>query len=467
MKQQVPQASATKRSRMPHVIVILFAMLAAAVIATYLLPAGQYERVISPSGVESVVPETYQTLNHHPPVSILDMLKSIFQGMVEVSDIIFYMLIVGGAFEVIRASEAIDAAVGRLTLRLSGKEHMLIPALMILFAIGGSVIALAEEAIPYITLLLPIMIRLGFDSITAAAVVLLGTGAGFTTAIMNPFTIGVAQNLADVPMFSGAGFRIIMGICFATLNIFFVMRYAAKVKRDPSLRCLPADYKAVDMNAEPIRLKPRHIVILITIMCAIILLMTGVIKWGWSLAEISALFVGLAILIGFISRLSASGIAESFVQGCTNIAMGALIVGLARAILIVLREGGVMDTILYGLVSMLDVIPSAFTAIGMFAVQSIMSFLVPSGSGQAALTMPIMVPLSDMVDITRQTAVLAYQLGDGISNVITPTSGYFMAGLALAGIPWTRWIRWMLPLFLMQYALGALFITIAHFIGYQ
>lgn len=452
---------------MPHVLVILFSMLILAVLVTYLLPAGAFDRVVNSDGVETVVAGTYQTRDETSSISLLDMLQSVFRGMVEVSDIIFYMLIVGGAFELIRASSAIDAAVSRMTMRMIGKEYLLIPLLMVLFAVGGSVIALAEEAIPYITLLMPIMLRLGFDSITAAAVVLLGTGAGFTTAVMNPFTVGVAQTLAEVPLFSGMSYRIIMGICFTILNTSFVMWYALKIKKNPELRYIPEEFKSNDSAAGSIKMTNRHVLVLITIGLTIVLLMTGVIRWGWSLGEISGLFLGMAIVIGLISRMSVNNIADHFVTGCKNIAMGAIIVGIARAILIVLRDGAVMDTILYGLVYVLDYLPSYLTAVGMFGVQSLMNFIVPSGSGQAALTMPIMIPLSDMMDVTRQTAVIAFQLGDGISNVIAPTSGYFMAGLALARIPWTRWARWIIPLLLMQYLLGAILVTIAHFIGYS
>ena len=230
--------------------------------------------------METVVAGTYHTLDETSSISLLDMLQSVFRGMVEVSDIIFYMLIVGGAFELIRASSDIDAAVSRMTMRMIGKEYLLIPLLMVLFAVGGSVIALAEEAIPYITLLMPIMLRLGFDSITAAAVVLLGTGAGFTTAVMNPFTVGVAQTLADIPLFSGMTYRIIMGICFTILNTSFVMWYALKIKKNPGLRYIPEEFKSNDSAAGSIKMTNRHVLVLITIGLTIVLLMTGVIRWG-------------------------------------------------------------------------------------------------------------------------------------------------------------------------------------------
>lgn len=328
---------------------------------------------------------------------------------------------------------------------------------------------MAEETLPFIPIMVTLAIALGFDSLTGIGMVLAGAGAGFAGAFMNPFTVGVAQGIAELPLFSGMGLRIVGYVLMVSLVIVFLYRYAGKVKKDPRL----SPMYEVDINRDDVldldslkELTNSRKLVLITVAATIGLLIFGVIKYGWYIQEISALFMGMAIVAALVGKLGFNGFAENLVKGFANLAGGALVVGFARAILVVLTKGQILDTILYSSSNVLLQLPSAVSALGMYAFQCLLNFIVPSGSGQAAVSIPILAPLSDLVGVTRQTAVLAYQFGDGISNIFTPTSGYFMAGLALAKIPWQKWAKWILPLILLEYLLAGILVLAAHLINY-
>ncbi|WP_421617534.1 YfcC family protein [Brevibacillus sp. TJ4] len=457
-------------SRVPHVFVILFSVILLAALATYIVTPGEYDRAADANGRMIAVDGSYHPVEAEN-IGFMSVFESIYTGMVAASDIIFYIFVVGGSFGILLSTNVVQGAVGSISQKMEGREKLIIPVLMIFFALSGAMLGLAEETIAYITILIPLMLRLGFDSMTGAAIVLVGTSVGFTTAFMNPFTVGVAQGIAELPLFSGMGFRIIMWAVFLVISIWYVMRYASKIKKNPEAsHTFESDRALKDAeNGEQqvASLSGRQKLVLFILLAAIVMLAVGVTQWGWYLKEIAGLFLLMGILAGIAGKLSFNQIAESFIEGCRTIVMGALVVGVARGILVILEDGKILDTILYGLANAVGTLPAALTAIGMYIVQALANFIIPSGSGQAAVTMPIMAPLGDLVGVTRQTAVLAFQLGDGISNIFTPTSGYFMAGLALAGISWIKWVKWIWPLILIHYTLGAVFVTIAHIIGYQ
>lgn len=452
-----------KKLQVPHVYVLLIGIILLCSILTYLIPAGQYQMMTAENGREVVDPNTFATVAS-TPVSLMGFLTAIPRGMIESAQIIFFIFIVGGSFSVLQDTGAIEAGLGRLIKGLSGKEALIIPAVMIAFSLGGSVIGMAEETLPFIPIMVSLAVALGFDSMTGAAMVLCGAGAGFAGAFMNPFTIGVAQGIAGLPLFSGRTLRVILYVVMVGVSIFFVMRYASKVKKEPQLSSMHAVDTARDDKLDLSNLREfgtKEKIILLVFVASIILLIYGVVKFGWYMNEISALFLGMAMIVACIGRMGFNGFAESLGKGMAGIASGALIVGFARGILVVMTDGQIIHTILHGAASFLGTLPASVTAIGMYIFQCLLNFIVPSGSGQAAVSIPIMAPLADLVGVTRQTACLAFQLGDGISNIFTPTSGYFMAGLALAKIPWTKWAKWFLPLLITQYLIGAAFIIFA------
>lgn len=453
-----------KIKKVPHVYIILLSIVFICALLTYIIPAGEYLRVEGPGGRMIVDPNSYKSIAN-TPVSLWGFLNSIPQGMVEAAEIIFFIFIVGGSFNVINATGAIDAGIGKLTKSLAGREKLIIPIIMFVFSLGGAVFGMAEETIPFIPIMVTLAIALGFDSLTGAGMVLIGAGAGFSGAFMNPFTIGVAQGIAELPLFSGMVYRVISYICFISLGIGFMLWYASKVKKNPKFSPMYEFDRKREDKLDFNQLKEFtyvHKLVLMIVVASIVLLVFGVVKYGWYIKEISALFLGMAIIAGLIGKLGLNGFAENLVSGMSGLAGGALVVGFAKAILVVLNQGHILDPMLHSVSGAVAAMPSTLAAIGMYVFQCLLNYAIPSGSGQAAVTMPIMAPLSDLVHVTRQTACLAFQFGDGISNIFTPTSGYFMAGLALAKIPWDKWAKWILKYILLAYALGAVLVTIAH-----
>ena len=368
---------------------------------------------------------------------------------------------------VLQETRAIEAGMGRMIKAMKSKTLLLIPIVMFLFSLCGSVFGMAEETIPFIPIFVSLMIAAGYDSITGVAIVFCGASAGFAGAFINPFTIQVAQGIAQLPLLSGMTFRIVMYICMVLLTTIAVMLYATKVKKNPQLSPMyefdQTREDVADLDSLP-TFGGREKAILLVFLASIILLIFGVIKKGWYMDEIAALFFGMSMIVAFIGKLGINGYANALAKGMADIAGGALVVGFARGILIVMNDANILHTILHGAAGLLQGLPGMVSAVGMYIFQCLLNFIVPSGSGQAAVSMPIMAPLSDLVGVTRQTACIAFQLGDGISNIFTPTSGYFMAGLALAKVPWSKWAKWILPLIGLQYLLGMIFVIAAQII---
>lgn len=452
-----------KKPKEINVFVLLLMVLIIASIATYVLPAGEYTRT-EVNGRSVVVPDTYKGIES-TPVSLMGVIGSVHTGMVEASSIIFFVLIIGGTFGILTATGTIEALISTLSRKLANQEKWLIPIMMLFFAMGGALMGMAEETLAYIGIMIPLAIALGFDVITGTAIVLVGASIGFTTAVMNPFTVGIAQSIAELPPFSGMGYRILLFVIMYAVSVAFVYRYAMKVKRDRGYGFF-ADGKYDAIGSKEQKLETKHKIVLGCFLLNFVLLAYGVVKFEWFITEIAGLFTVLGIIIAFVGRLSAGEAVNAFMKGAAGLISGALIIGVARAIVVILTEGHVIDTILFHASSAIHHLPPALSVVGMYLLQAIIHLIVPSGSGQAALTMPIMAPLADLVGVTRQTAVLSFSMADGIGNIIFPTSGYFMAGLAIAGIPWVRWAKWILPLILTQYAIGLIAVVVAQLIGY-
>ncbi|MFJ7407082.1 MULTISPECIES: YfcC family protein [unclassified Lysinibacillus] len=464
--QQKTSKKEIKKSRTINVYVLLLIVLLVATVFTHIIPAGEYAR-IDFNGREIVDSDSFKYVDKSP-ASFFDFFKAIHSGMVSAADIIFFVLIIGGAFGVLTATGTIETLMVVVSRKLANKEKWLIPVMMLFFALGGSLMGMSEETLVYIPILIPLAIALGFDVLTGAAIVLIGASIGFTTAIMNPFTVGIAQGIAGLPIFSGMMYRIILFILMYAIAVWFVYRHAMKVKRDRSLGYF-ADYQTIGLENiidSNIVLEKKHKLVLGYFLFNFVVLVIGVIKFQWYITEIASLFILSGIIMGILGKLSSDQIVQSFMNGAAGLITGALVIGVSRATLIVLEHGHIIDTILYHTSSALQHVPPVFSSAGMFILQSFIHFVVPSGSGQAALTMPIMAPLADLLGVTRQTAVLSFSMADGIGNIIFPTSGYFMAALSLAKIPWSRWAKWVWPLILVQYGIGIISVIIAQIIKY-
>ena len=439
------------RVRVPHTFALLLGLIVVAAVATWWIPAGEYARV-ERDGRTVVDPGSYRPLPPQP-AGLEEILLAYPRGLAATAAIVFYIFLIGGAFAVVTATGAVDAAIGYALRAARGRGPWVIALLMLLFALGGGTIGMAEETLPFLPALVLLAKRLGYDETTGAAIGLVGAGAGFAGAFLNPFTVGVGQGIAGLPLFSGMGYRVIVWLVMTAIAIVYVLRHAARVRGEA-----PADEGGELATAPPLRQK----LVLVTLLTALGLVVVGALSWEWGILELAGLFVGLAVVAGLVGGLGANATAERFVEGASAIAGGALVVGLARGVLVVFDGARVTDTILHGLAGLVQGLPAQVSIVGIYAVQVLLSYLVPSGSGQAALSLPILVPLADIVGVTRQTSVLAYQFGDGFSNIFTPTSGYFMAGLALAGIPWPRWAKFMWPLQLLWLAAGLVLLLVAH-----
>ncbi|MEK5333767.1 YfcC family protein [Lysinibacillus sp. FSL W8-0992] len=464
--QQKTSKKEIKKSRTINVYVLLLIVLLVATVFTHIIPAGEYAR-IDFNGREIVDSDSFKYVDKSP-ASFFDFFKAIHSGMVSAADIIFFVLIIGGAFGVLTATGTIETLMVVVSRKLANKEKWLIPVMMLFFALGGSLMGMSEETLVYIPILIPLAIALGFDVLTGAAIVLIGASIGFTTAIMNPFTVGIAQGIAGLPIFSGMMYRIILFILMYVIAVGFVYRHAMKVKRERSLGYF-ADYQTIGLEKiidSNIVLEKKHKLVLGYFLFNFVVLVIGVIKFQWYITEIASLFILSGIIMGILGKLSSDQIVQSFMNGAAGLVTGALVIGVSRATLIVLEQGHIIDTILYHTSSALQHVPPVFSSAGMFILQSFIHFVVPSGSGQAALTMPIMAPLADLLGVTRQTAVLSFSMADGIGNIIFPTSGYFMAALSLAKIPWSRWAKWVWPLILVQYGIGIISVIIAQTLKY-
>lgn len=440
-----------RKIRFPSTASLLMLIILVSAILTYIIPAGEYLRVADQNtGRTLVVADTF-TRVAQSPVGFWKLMASVFTGILRASDIIAFIFVVGGAFSIVVASGAINTALARLINRLSGREYILVIVIMAAFAICGATFGMAEETLPFVALLVAVSAALGYDSIVGVSLVTIGVYAGYAAGPLNPFSVGIAHSISELPLFSGLGLRSILMLGGLAIAIHHTLRYAKKVKKDPGLS-LVADIKYDGANEDALpdsNLTSQHKLILAILVITLITLLFGVLKFGWYFAEISALFTLMAIVIGLlIYKGDFNLVTEEFMKGATSMTTAALLVGLSRGVLVVMEDGKIMDTIVYGLSLPLRGLHSVFAAWGMFIAQGIINFAIPSSSGQAVVVMPIMSPLSDIIGITRQVAVQAYQSGDGYWNMITPTHPVLMASLGIAGVPFSRWFKFAGPLVL-------------------
>ena len=457
-----------KSFEMPHIYVILFVFSAIAAVLTYIIPAGQYDRVPGPSGRTTIDPNSYQVIES-TPVGPVDFMLAIPKGLMDAGTVVFFTFMIGGMFMVLRRTGIIEIGVDKLTRRFANNTIVIIPVLMTTFAVIATLIGTQELALVYVPVILPLMIALRFDSMTAAAVALCATTAGFTAGVLNPINTGLGQQLADLPIYSGLLLRALAFAAILLVGIFYVTRYALKVRNNPALSLMADDAKENDKRARYLHSASEAALTATTrqkwaslaAFGFFALLVWGVMTRGWFMMEMAGLFVIMGVVVGLIAGLKTEEISEGFNEGFRDVLVGAMICGIARAVAVILEDGQIMDTLVYNLGNLVGGFPAMFSAIGMFFAQLGFNFVIPSGSGQALVTMPIMAPLSDLVGVTRQTAVLAFQLGDGLGNILYPTSGYFMATLALAGVSWNKWIKFFLPLFAVWISIAMGFLVFA------
>lgn len=451
------------RLRLPNTFVLLFAILALIALATWFVPGGKYETHLV-NGKQLVDPASFHYVASSPQ-GLVALMKAPIKGFVEAALIIGFVLIVGGAFAVVQKTEAIDTAI-RSIARAHAHSPLvratLIQVFVTLFSLGGATFGMNEEVIPFVLIFVPLALALGYDTVTGVSIPFLGSQVGFGAAFLNPFNVGIAQGIAGVPVFSGMGYRLVVWACATLVTIAFLMWYAARVKRNPALSPTfvldqaKRQEQPVALSLE--RMTRRHAAVLAIFALALGVMVVGVVKYEWFVEEIAALFLGMAIAVGLVGRIGTDNWVGAFMQGVKDLAPTALVIAIARATMIIARDAHIIDTMLHALMPWVQSSHPVFAAQKMYLIQSVINFFIHSGSGQAALTMPIMAPLADLVGVTRQTAILAFQLGE-LSTPMIPTSGITVGVLALARVPWLTWAKWMIPLQLIYLVLALLLLV--------
>lgn len=518
-----------KKREFPHTYVIIFSLIIIAAALTWIVPGGEFARVTKDvNGInrEVIVPGSYAKVDNQP--QSWQIFTSIFQGMKRTYDIIFYILMIGGSFWLMNESKALDVAIYSFLnftkrierfkpFKLVGVNNLVIVLIMICFSFFGAVIGMSEETIAFVVIFVPLAISMGYDSIVGICMCFLGAGLGFASALLNPFTIGIAQGLSGIQLFSGIEYRFVIWIVINAIGIGYVLWYANRIKKNPKLSPVYDDDEywrhkgATEENGT--KTKPgkhawavflsitavfilfsiffpiTHLVIgnstisapIIPIAAAIWLfagiaalrhsvqlfivnilfftiffLIVGVMGYGWYIKEIASLFLVMGLCSGFAFGKKANQIARLFIEGAKDIMSAALVVGLASGIVVILEQGKIIDSLLFFSASAMDGYGKLASVAIMFIFYNLLNLIIASGSAKAALTIPLMSQFSDLIGISRQTTVTIYQLGGGFTNLITPTSGVMVGVLSIAKVPYNKWFRWFLPLMLILIIVGFL-----------
>lgn len=513
-----------KKRQIPHTYVIIFYIILFCTVLTWIIPGGQYVETTDLNGLKGVV---YEQIDRVPQT--WEVFAAFYKGFVERADIIVFILIIGGAFWIVNDSKAFD--IGTISflrkakkmennrlMRKIGVENFLLVCIMLLFSIFGAVFGMSEETIAFCLVLVPMAISMGYDSITGVCMVFVAAGLGFAGAILNPFTIGIAQGLAGLPLFSGIEYRLFCWVVINAVGFTWILRYANKVKKNPKsspvyeedqywrdmhgetpadmtyytpraawvsfivltlililfsifyplstikignivfegLPLIPALTVLFILTSVPALRKTVHLYILNLLFFTIFFLIVGVMGYGWYIMEIATLFFGLGLAAGIANGRSANELVKLFLDGCKDILSAAMVVGLAGGIIVILQEGMIIDTILYNLAKGMEGLGQVATVGMMYVIQTLINLVIPSGSAKAALTMPIMAPFSELIGLSKQATVMAFQFGDGFTNMITPTSGVLIAVLGVSRIPYDKWFRWVWKFILVLVILGFL-----------
>lgn len=455
--------------------IILLTIITLTAIATWVIPAGKFETVVQ-DGRNVLVEGSFHYVDATPQ-NLFEVLKAPMKAFLrsQTAEIMAFLLIIGGAFMVVEKTGAITAFIKRISrvfLDHSALKHLYIPLSMILFSLGGATFGMSEEVLIFIPIFIPLSLSLGYDSMVGVTVPFIGAAAGFASAFMNPFTLGIAQGIAELPMYSGFEFRLVMWVICTIVAIAFIMLYARKIEKDPkaSLTYEFDQEKKKELSAtaaEEVVFTTSHILVLLAFAVTMGLLVFGVLKYEWYITEIGALFFALALVAAVFGRLKMQEACTAFYDGVRGMAEIVFLLALATSIIIVAENGNILDTALNYMAGIISKLNSVLASWAAFIMQAIINFFIPSGSSKAVLTMPILAPLSDLIGISRQTMVLAYQFGDGWTNVCIPTSPIVIAVIGMAKIPFQKWFKFIAPLVAVWFLLSFVFLAVANYINWQ
>ncbi len=428
-----------KKRKIPNTYVIIAAIIALCAVATWFVPGGQYvtaeDGTLSYERVDSV-PQTWQVF------------PALYHGFVKQAGIIIFILVVGGAFWLLNATGAVENGISRFIVRVGRRDKWVLVAITVLFSLAGAVFGMSEETIPFVGIVVPLVVSMGYDAFMGMLIVYVAANIGFSSAFLNPFTVGIAQGMAGLPLFSGMGYRLACWALLTLLTAVFVVLYARRTRKAP--------VGPAGTGAQVATLTRRQRWILVVLLLTVVALIVGVTCWDWYMPEITGLFLLMGIVCGLIAGFSANRIAEELLAGARDILSAALVVGFASGIIVVLQDGRIVDSILHSLQEGLDGTGPLASLSAMYGIQALINFVIPSATAKAAITIPIMAPFSDLVGVSRQAMVLAFQFGDGFTNMVTPTSGVLIAALAMARIPYEKWVKWVWKGVLVLLVLGFL-----------
>ena len=468
--------------KIPHTYTIIFSIILLCAVLSWIIPAGEYSRhTVEVNGTTRsvIVDNSYHAVESVPQT--WQVFSALLQGFEKQAGIIAFLLIIGGAFQIMNNSRAIDVGIFsflRFTQGLErhrfmkriGVNNLGIAMIIFLFSMFGAVFGMSEETLAFVIIIVPLAISMGYDSITGLCMVYVAAHVGFAGAILNPFTIGIAQGLSGLPLFSGFEYRLFCWFLLTVILVACVLIYAARVKRNPTLSPMyrADEYASVTFYAVPVGTvlfalfgwlglrKSFHFFILSILAFTVIFLVIGVMGHGWYLPEISAIFLAMGVLTGYAAGKDTDSIIKLFLEGAKDILSAAIVVGLAGGIIQILQDGRIIDPILHALASLMNEAGRVASVGAMYVIQTLINIIIPSGSAKAALTMPIMAPFSDVIGISRQATVMAFQFGDGFTNMITPTSAVLIGALGIARIPYEVWVKWFAKILLLFVVLGFL-----------
>ena len=458
--------------KVPGTYTIIFAMILLSALLTWFVPGGEYVK-----GEEGTL--SYRDVESVP--QLFGVFTALYHGFVKQSGIIIFILIVGGSFWLLNSTGAISVGIGRF-IRSVGRYHkVVLVAITLLFSLAGAIFGMSEETIPFVGIVVPLVVSMGYDAFLGMLIVYVAANVGFSSAFLNPFTVGIAQEMAELPLFSGMEYRLICWALLTLLLILYVLFYAKSIYKAPQTAAEQQIFAAPQPTATsqpiaapqapaepqpcPQRMSAAQKIILLILFATIVLLVVGVTLWGWYMAEISGLFLAMGIVSGIVAGYDSGRISSEMIAGAKDILSSALVVGLASGIIVILQEGRIIDSILNSLQAALNNAGGEWSLSAMYGIQALINTIIPSATAKAAITIPIMAPFSDMVGVSRQAMVLAFQFGDGFTNMITPTSGVLIASLSMARISYSDWVRkiWRPVLALMVIGLllllGTLLIT--------
>lgn len=464
-----------KKVKIPDTLIIIFSIIILFIILTYIIPSGEYKRIYDHNlKMEIIDSDSYRVLEKEP-VSFLYFFVIPMKGIIKASEIFAFIIIVGAALGIIEKTKSIESGIQNLVrLAHNNKKYknIVLSILMFFCSLCGATFGMEEEILALLIIFISLAKKLGYDSIVGVAISYVGAVIGFATGFLNPFSVQIAQQISNVPLLSGSLYRIVIWLTITFFYIIYVLRYANKIEKNPKKSVMYThesimDSSVIDESSEKLHFTSRRKLILAVFGLSIAALIIGSKLWGWFMEEFSGVFLFVGISSAMIYRLSLSDFIKGFVEGAKSLLYAGIVIGVARGILVVAEEGKIIDTILYN-TSSLFIGTSKYISINiLLAFQTFINIFIPSGSGQAALVMPIIAPLSDMIGLTRQTSILAFQFGDGFSNLIIPTSGITMGVLSIAKIPYNIWFKWIGKFLLYILVFCIIFLCLAVYMNYD